>query len=68
MRTKNGYLGLVPALAQTADLVALLKVLRTPVVLHPNEEAWEFVGDCCVHGIMNGEAFEEEQCAEIWLV
>lgn len=67
MRTKNGYLGLAPALAQIGDRVALLKGLRTPAVLRPNGEVWEFVGDCYVHGIMNGEAFQEEHRAEIWL-
>jgi len=67
VRTKKSYLGLALALAHTGDHVALLKGLRTPVVLRPNREVWEFVGDCYVHGIMNGEAFQEEQGAEIWL-
>jgi hypothetical protein len=67
IRTKNNYLGLAPALAQTGDRVALLKGLRAPAVLRPNGEVWEFVGDCYVHGIMNGEAFQEEQFSEIWL-
>ncbi len=67
MRIKNDYLGLAQAIAQTGDRLALLKGLRTPVVLRPNRQVWEFVGDCYVHGIMNGEAFQEEQCSEIWL-
>lgn len=67
MRTKNGYLGLAPAFTQIGDRVALLKGVKTPVIIRPKGEEWEFVGDCYVHGIMNGEAFHPDQCGEIWL-
>ncbi|KAL3427255.1 Heterokaryon incompatibility protein 6, OR allele 6 [Phlyctema vagabunda] len=68
LRTKNSYLGLAPALAQVGDRIALLKGLKTPAILRPRGGGtWEFVGDCYLHGIMNGEAFQEEWCADIWL-
>jgi len=67
MRTENGYLGLASALTQMGDRIALLKGSKTPVIIRPKGEGWGFVGDCYVHGIMNGEAFQPDQCREIWL-
>ena len=66
MRTHNGYIGLAPHLAQNGDVIALAKGARTPLVLRsrPNGN-WELVGDIYVHGIMQGEAFEEDKCEEI---
>ena len=67
MRTKNGFLGLAPAFTQVGDRVALLKGLKTPVIIRQKGEEWEFGGDCYIHGIMNGEAFNPDECRDIWL-
>jgi len=67
MRTDKGYLGLVPALAQTGDRIVLLKGLNVPALVRSKGETWELVGDCYVHGMMNGEAFRSERCEHIWL-
>ncbi|KAF2716707.1 hypothetical protein K431DRAFT_307549 [Polychaeton citri CBS 116435] len=68
MRSRGGYLGLVPALTRVGDRIALLKGMSTPAVLRPMRgDEWEFVGDCYVHGTMNGEAFRPDDCREIWL-
>lgn len=33
-------------------------------------QLWEFIGDCYVHGIMNGELWEDsrDRCRELWIV
>lgn len=67
MRTEKGYLGLVPALAQVGDQAVLLKGLNVPALIRSKGEAWELVGDCYIHGMMNGEVFQPEQCEHIWL-
>lgn len=68
MRTSTDYLGLVPALTQIGDRVALLKGLKPPVILRPKEHGWEFVGDCYVHGVMNGEVFQIDKVRDVWLI
>jgi hypothetical protein len=60
-RTENGYLALVPKGAQPGDSIALLKGGKIPFVVREadGEGGLSLVGDSYVHGIMNGEAFEE---------
>ena len=59
----KGYLGLVPITAAVGDKVFILSGGREPYVLRVSgqktsqgEEAFLMVGDCHVHGIMDGEA------------
>ncbi|KAI0424489.1 heterokaryon incompatibility protein-domain-containing protein [Xylaria sp. FL1042] len=68
MRTRQGYLGLAPAVTQVGDRVVLIKGMRAPAILRPCNQGWELIGDCYVHGCMNGEAFQPELCEEILLV
>lgn len=70
-RTTNGSLCLVPAEAKQGDSVILAKGGRVPLVIRRSEseknasESWTLVGECYVHGAMNGEAFREENCVDI---
>jgi hypothetical protein len=68
VRTRNGYIGLVPHLAKAGDWVVVLKGAKVPHVLRKRGADWELIGDAYVHGIMNGEAFTEEECVPIRLV
>ncbi|KAI0097921.1 heterokaryon incompatibility protein-domain-containing protein [Nemania sp. FL0031] len=68
MRTSQWYLGLAPAVTQVGDHVVLIEGLRTPAILRPANKGWEFIGDCYVHGCMNGEAFRPDLCNEMFLV
>ncbi|KAI9148970.1 Heterokaryon incompatibility protein [Paramyrothecium foliicola] len=65
--TRRGYLGLGPANTLEGDRIFLLHGGRTPFLLrkgtenlnatvHRSEDSYHFVGDCYVHGIMDGEA------------
>ncbi|PVH73536.1 HET-domain-containing protein [Cadophora sp. DSE1049] len=65
VRTEEGYLALVPAGTETGDRVFLLRGGRVPVVLRRRGERWEVVGEAYVHGIMRGEAWDEERCEKM---
>ncbi|EXF79321.1 hypothetical protein CFIO01_02056 [Colletotrichum fioriniae PJ7] len=57
------YMGTVPWNAQVEDYVVLLEGFRTPFVLRKirnddqsgGEDAFQIIGDCYVHGVMDGE-------------
>lgn len=65
MRTKKGFLGVGPILTRPGDCVYVLTGARYPFVVRPFEEyevdgqlegCFKLVGDCYVHGVMDGEA------------
>ena len=58
-QTEKGYIVLGPAIAQLGDCVCLLHGGNVPYVLRPMDGYYQLVGECYVHGIMNGEAAKE---------
>jgi hypothetical protein len=56
---KEGYMALVPRFANVSDIVCILFGCDTPVVLRPNGDGFEFIGECFIHGIMDGELIKE---------
>ena len=70
IKTKGGTgendlprLGLAPQLTKKRDLICILYGCSVPVVLRKKhagkpDEHYEFIGECYVHGIMEGEAFD----------
>jgi len=66
----SGYIALVPDDTRTGDVVCLAEGGPCPYVLRKTDKANEylFVGECYVHGIMNGEAWSPQKCKPIWLV
>lgn len=70
-RTTKGSLCLVPAETEQSDSIILAKGGRVPLVIRRLKceekpaESWTLVGECYVHGTMNGEAFCEENCVDI---
>ena len=59
--TKKGCTGLVPNASLQGDLVALFLGAAVPFVIRPiGVELFVLVGECYIHGIMNGEALQEE--------
>jgi hypothetical protein len=67
-RTTKGYIGLSPRLARKGDCIGLFKGGMVPFVIRPEGSRWQLVGDCYVHGIMKGEAFEELKCETMWFI
>ena len=67
-RTDTGHLALCPEEASTDDVVVLLKGGKTTYVVRKVADGWHFVGDCYMHGLMNGEAWDESKCRPTTLV
>lgn len=65
--TTMGYIGLVTKNAKVGDVVCILFGCSTPVILRPGTPGvYRIVGDCYVHGLMEGEAMkwvEEGSCS-----
>ncbi|KAL7905862.1 hypothetical protein GGI35DRAFT_459508 [Trichoderma velutinum] len=62
--TKRGYFGLGPQKAEPGDRIAVLFGSAVPFVLRQGvsatgKRAWRIVGECYVHGIMQGEVIQK---------
>ncbi|KAK5737564.1 hypothetical protein LTR17_006611 [Elasticomyces elasticus] len=66
--TSKGYLALLPEAAIAGDLIVILRGGRLPFVVRPVEHGHRLIGPAYVHGIMNGEAYDEESCGDLRLV
>jgi hypothetical protein len=55
---QSGYIGLVPAATMVGDHVCVLFGGSVPYVLRPEESYYRLIGDCYIHGLMDGEAIE----------
>jgi hypothetical protein len=69
-RLENGWLSMLPGDARVGDIVILARGGKVPLIVRKGEGEMEhkrivFVGEAYVHGIMDGEAWEEERCKEI---
>ena len=53
------------------DAVVLVKGGRVPLVIRyetaeqDGSHSWRLVGECYVHGVMDGEVFDPDACREI---
>jgi hypothetical protein len=62
---KQGFIGLAPDEALPGDVLALIPGCEVPLLLRPlHDQSFRFVGECYVHGIMDGEWFEERSRCE----
>ena len=65
--TEKDYIGLVPYRARVNDLIVVLFGGHTPFVLREREvpgsaetgRRWQLIGECYVHGFMDGEALDD---------
>ncbi|KAI1175482.1 heterokaryon incompatibility protein-domain-containing protein [Nemania sp. FL0916] len=66
-RCENGYLALVPARAEVGDRIVLAKGGTVPLLLRSatGSAQSKLVGEAYVHGIMDGEVFDEARCEVI---
>lgn len=56
--TRKGFMGLGPGDVQAGDVMCVVRGSKVPVVLRPvagKENGYRLVGECYVHGIMEGE-------------
>jgi hypothetical protein len=64
--TDRGFIGLGPALTRPGDVVCVLRGGDVPFVLRPLEgDSYQFVGECYLHGIMNGSFAREAQPEDV---
>jgi hypothetical protein len=67
--SEQGYLGLAPVLAMKGDYIAVFAGAIVPFIIRPVfEGSYKLVGECYVHGIMDGEAFVLRPTTTITLV
>ena len=52
----RGYMCLAPGETRAGDQISLLLGGHVFYILRPIEESWSLVGECYVHGFMDGEA------------
>lgn len=60
MTTERGYIGLGHSQSQVGDLICLLQGCSMPTILRPFEGGYTVVGECYVHGIMDGEFWDAQ--------
>jgi hypothetical protein len=58
-RTQQGYIGLGPFILRPGDVVCVFYGSRVPFILRPVGDRFQFLGECYLHGIMNGEALSD---------
>jgi hypothetical protein len=68
--TEKGYLGLGPELIRQGDSIYLLFGATTPFIIRQAEvgDNWQIVGECYIHGLMNGEGMTQGHGDDIKLV
>ena len=74
--TKRGLIGIGPPYMQSGDMVCIIIGAQTPFLVRkrmspiPEKAApvYELVGDCYVHGLMNGEGLSVGKAEDIVLV
>ncbi|KAK5690904.1 hypothetical protein LTR97_012067 [Elasticomyces elasticus] len=66
--TSKGFLALLPEATIEGDLIVILRGGRLPFVVRPVEHGHRLIGPAYVHGIMNGEAYDEESCGDLRLI
>ncbi|KAI9772823.1 MAG: hypothetical protein M1840_008705 [Geoglossum simile] len=57
--TGRGYVGMASETVQKDDIICVLLGCSVPVVLRQvDKDSFEYVGECYVHGVMEGEAMQ----------
>lgn len=69
VRTRTGYLGLVPFHSRSGDKIGLFRGGALPLVIREVSNGyWHVVGDAYVHGVMMGEVYDDGCCHEFSFV
>jgi hypothetical protein len=58
--TNTGFLGLAPEETLRGDFIAVLYGCNFPVVLRRSDNAFKYIGECYIDGLMDGEAIEAQ--------
>jgi hypothetical protein len=64
-RTDKRYLGWTNAASQIGDIICIFLGAEVPYVLRPDGEGfYKLVGECYIHGVMEGEALAARSLVE----
>ena len=59
--SESGCMGWIPKAGKEGDIISVLCGCSVPVLLRPRGNAYEVIGTCYIHGIMDGEAVAAAQ-------
>ncbi len=65
-RTEKGYFVLGPKVMVVGDVVCVLFGGKLPFCLRPCGNRFLFVGECYVHGMVDGEALDMMEAGQLW--
>jgi hypothetical protein len=63
VKTLKGILGLTPPRVEVGDILMIPLGGRVPIILRPCGDKYTFIGECYLHGFMDGEALVEARKA-----
>lgn len=67
--TNKGYMGMVPPLCKPSDLVCIIMGAETPYIIrrssNDDDTSYEIVGECYIHGMMDGEMLETGEVEQL---
>jgi Heterokaryon incompatibility protein (HET) len=66
--TNKGYMSMVPPLAKAGDDIGIIYGAEIPFVFRRDMNVFDLIGECYVHGIMDGEALQEKDEAMSFLI
>lgn len=56
--SEKGYLGIANESVRQGDYICIFLGGRMPVVIRPIGDTYHFIGECYIHGIMFGQAWD----------
>jgi hypothetical protein len=66
--TCQGRIGLTNPAAKAGDSIMVVKGCNVPMVFRPDGAYWRLIGECYLHGIMDGEVAERVERGESKLI
>ena len=67
-KSRKGFMGLAPDIAQEGDKICLILGCCTPLIIRGGEPNFSLVGESYVHGVMDGELMSDAVFQDINLV
>lgn len=65
--TCNGYIGIGSRTLRPGDRICVLLGCVVPLIVRPRGNHYELIGECYIHGMMNGETFNECASSLSWI-
>jgi len=66
VKTQSGLIGMATGDVKVGDSVTLFEGGKVPLVVREKDQNYILVGDCYLHGIMDGRAWKQDKCTTMW--